>query len=230
MKKLAIILALSATFAQAGEKNLFNGKDFTGWKGNPDSGASRTARITGQTTAGRCQSRKTPSSSGKAKSATSSLTFKYKITDDGRQRRLRQLRHPVSQQAGEARSIPWSPAIRRTSRPARPTAASSTRKKAAASSPSAARKSSSTQGDDAKKPKIEVTGRSANPRKSRRDQDRGLERIQDHRQGQPPPALHQRQADRRRHRRDRRSREDGHPRPPNPRRSSDDGPVQGHRA
>ena len=37
MKKLPLLLALaaSATLASAAEKQLFNGKDLTGWKGQP---------------------------------------------------------------------------------------------------------------------------------------------------------------------------------------------------
>jgi len=51
MKKLALILALSATFAQAGEKNLFNGKDLTGWKGQPGFWSVKDGALTGQSTA-----------------------------------------------------------------------------------------------------------------------------------------------------------------------------------
>ena len=35
--------------AQAGEKQLFNGKDLTGWDGNPSSGPSKDGAITGKT-------------------------------------------------------------------------------------------------------------------------------------------------------------------------------------
>lgn len=51
MKHLAIFLALSASFVQAGEKNLFNGKDLTGWKGQPEFWSVKDGAITGQTTA-----------------------------------------------------------------------------------------------------------------------------------------------------------------------------------
>ena len=50
MKPLAIIFALSTIFAHAGEKNLFNGKDLTGWKGQPEFWSVRDGAITGRTT------------------------------------------------------------------------------------------------------------------------------------------------------------------------------------
>ncbi|MEY3894677.1 MAG: hypothetical protein RLZZ214_196 [Verrucomicrobiota bacterium] len=51
MKPLAFILALTATLAHAGEKNLFNGKDLTGWTGQPGLWSVQDGAITGQTTA-----------------------------------------------------------------------------------------------------------------------------------------------------------------------------------
>ncbi|OYV04067.1 MAG: hypothetical protein CFE26_18860, partial [Verrucomicrobiales bacterium VVV1] len=52
MKKLPILLALaaSASLAHAGEKNLFNGKDLTGWKGQPEFWSVKDGAITGTTT------------------------------------------------------------------------------------------------------------------------------------------------------------------------------------
>lgn len=52
MKKLPILLALAASssFVLAGEKQLFNGKDLTGWKGQPEFWSVKDGTITGQTT------------------------------------------------------------------------------------------------------------------------------------------------------------------------------------
>lgn len=50
MKPLALILALTATLAQAGEKNLFNGKDLTGWTGQPGFWSVKDGAITGEST------------------------------------------------------------------------------------------------------------------------------------------------------------------------------------
>jgi hypothetical protein len=51
MKPLALVIALTATLAHAGEKNLFNGKDLTGWTGQPGFWSVKDGAITGQTTA-----------------------------------------------------------------------------------------------------------------------------------------------------------------------------------
>ncbi len=53
MKKLPILLALAATatFTHADEKKLFNGKDLTGWKGQPEFWSVKDGAITGQSTA-----------------------------------------------------------------------------------------------------------------------------------------------------------------------------------
>jgi hypothetical protein len=48
-KTLLALLAL-ASIAHAGEKSLFNGKDLTGWKGQPDFWSVKDGAITGQTT------------------------------------------------------------------------------------------------------------------------------------------------------------------------------------
>ena len=52
MKLLPILLALTltATLAQAEDKPLFNGKDLTGWKGQPEFWSVKDGTITGQTT------------------------------------------------------------------------------------------------------------------------------------------------------------------------------------
>ena len=53
MQKLTILLVLAAnaTFSQAAEKQLFNGKDLTGWKGQPEFWSVKDGAITGHTTA-----------------------------------------------------------------------------------------------------------------------------------------------------------------------------------
>ncbi len=53
MKKLPILLALAATatLTHADEKKLFNGKDLTGWKGQPEFWSVKDGALTGQTTA-----------------------------------------------------------------------------------------------------------------------------------------------------------------------------------
>ncbi len=52
MKKLPILLTLAAstTLVLAGEKQLFNGKDLTGWKGQPEFWSVQDGAITGHTT------------------------------------------------------------------------------------------------------------------------------------------------------------------------------------
>ena len=52
MKKLPLLLALaaSASFARAAEKQLFNGKDLTGWGGQPEFWSVKDGAITGRTT------------------------------------------------------------------------------------------------------------------------------------------------------------------------------------
>ena len=82
MKHLALILALSATFAQAGEKKLFNGKDLTGWKGQPEFWSVKDGALTGQSTA------ETPVKENtfliwEGEVGDFELHFKYKIVDVG---------------------------------------------------------------------------------------------------------------------------------------------------
>lgn len=52
MKPLPILLAMaaSASFLHAAEKSLFNGKDLTGWKGQPEFWSVKDGAITGQST------------------------------------------------------------------------------------------------------------------------------------------------------------------------------------
>lgn len=49
MKLLPTLFLLSAAFAQAGEKQLFNGTDLTGWEGNPKLWSVQDGAITGKT-------------------------------------------------------------------------------------------------------------------------------------------------------------------------------------
>jgi hypothetical protein len=46
-----ILLALAASFATAAEKQLFNGKDLTGWAGNPELWSVKDGVLVGKTTA-----------------------------------------------------------------------------------------------------------------------------------------------------------------------------------
>jgi hypothetical protein len=51
MKTTAFLLLLAATSLHAGEKSLFNGKDLSGWEGNPKLWSVEDGAITGKTTA-----------------------------------------------------------------------------------------------------------------------------------------------------------------------------------
>jgi hypothetical protein len=82
MKKLPILLALAASvsLAHAGEKNLFNGKDLTGWKGQPEFWSVKDGAITGTST------KETPVKENTfliwdGESGDFELHFKYKILD-----------------------------------------------------------------------------------------------------------------------------------------------------
>ena len=73
------LLAL-ATFSHAGEKSLFNGKDLTGWKGQPEFWSVKDGAITGQTT------KETPVKENTfliwdGEVGDFELHFKYKIVD-----------------------------------------------------------------------------------------------------------------------------------------------------
>ncbi len=48
--KSILVLSLLSTFAHAAPQSLFNGKDLTGWEGNPDLWSVKDGVITGQTT------------------------------------------------------------------------------------------------------------------------------------------------------------------------------------
>ena len=82
MKKLPILLALaaSASLTHAEEKNLFNGKDLTGWKGQPEFWSVKDGAITGTTT------KETPVKENTfliwdGEVGDFELHFKYKIVD-----------------------------------------------------------------------------------------------------------------------------------------------------
>ena len=51
MKASAFLLLLAASSLHAGEKSLFNGKDLTGWEGNPKLWSVEDGAITGKTIA-----------------------------------------------------------------------------------------------------------------------------------------------------------------------------------
>ena len=51
MKSVLFLTLLSTLLAHAGSQNLFNGKDLTGWEGNPDLWSVKDGAITGTTTA-----------------------------------------------------------------------------------------------------------------------------------------------------------------------------------
>ena len=111
---LTLILILSATLAHAAEKSLFNGKDLTGWEGQPEFWSVKDGAITGQTTKDLSAKENTFLIWTAAKSPTSNS---LQIQDHGCRRQLRglrQLRHPVSQQSSNP-SIRSSPATRPTS-------------------------------------------------------------------------------------------------------------------
>ena len=75
-----LALALTATLAQAEDKPLFNGKDLTGWKGQPEFWSVKDGAITGQTT------KETPAKENtfliwEGEAGDFELHFKYKLTD-----------------------------------------------------------------------------------------------------------------------------------------------------
>jgi len=87
MKSLPTLLTLifAATLAHAGEKSLFNGKDLTGWKGQPEFWSVKDGAITGQT------SKETPAKENTfliwqdGEPGDFELTCKFKIVDaDGK--------------------------------------------------------------------------------------------------------------------------------------------------
>jgi hypothetical protein len=83
MKILPALLTLlaAATLAHAEDKQLFNGKDLTGWKGQPEFWSVKDGALTGQTT------KETPAKENTfliwqaGEVGDFELTFKYKLTD-----------------------------------------------------------------------------------------------------------------------------------------------------
>jgi hypothetical protein len=84
MKLLPALLCLSVT-AFAGEKQIFNGKDLTGWKGQDEFWSVQDGAITGHTTAEHMVSENTFLIWQDGEVGDFELTCKYKITDvDGK--------------------------------------------------------------------------------------------------------------------------------------------------
>ncbi len=84
--KILIALLTLGTFAFAGEKQLFNGKDLTGWKGFTELWSVKDGCITGQTQPDAANPGKSTLKSNTfliwdGEVADFELTFKYKITD-----------------------------------------------------------------------------------------------------------------------------------------------------
>ena len=80
-----LALALTATLAHAGEKQLFNGKDLTGWKGQPEFWSVKDGAITGQTTKEKPVTENTFLIWQDGEVADFELTCKFKIVDaDGK--------------------------------------------------------------------------------------------------------------------------------------------------
>ena len=82
MKLLPILLTLTAaTFVQAEDKQLFNGKDLTGWKGVPEFWSVKDGCLTGKTTTENMVKENTFLIWQDGEVADFELTLKYKIVD-----------------------------------------------------------------------------------------------------------------------------------------------------
>lgn len=77
--KSILFLALLTTFSQAAPKALFNGKTLAGWEGNPDLWSVKDGVITGQTTAEKPASGNTFLIWKGGDVADFEITFKYKM-------------------------------------------------------------------------------------------------------------------------------------------------------
>ncbi len=86
MKLLPILLTLvAATFAQAEDKQLFNGKDLTGWKGVPEFWSVQDGCLTGKTTTEKMVEENTFLVWQDGEVGDFELTCKYKLVDkDGK--------------------------------------------------------------------------------------------------------------------------------------------------
>lgn len=78
--KPILLLGLLTALSSAAPKPLFNGKDLTGWEGNPKLWSVKDGAITGQTTAENPASGNTFLIWKKGEVANFELTFKYKMT------------------------------------------------------------------------------------------------------------------------------------------------------
>ena len=83
MKILPALVALvaTATFAHAGERKIFNGKDLTGWKGQPEFWSVENGAITGHTTAENMVKENTFLIWQDGEVRDFELTCKYKLVD-----------------------------------------------------------------------------------------------------------------------------------------------------
>lgn len=84
MKLLPLILATASLTlaANAGDAPLFNGKDLSGWKGQPEFWSVKDGAITGQTTAEQPVKENTFLIWQDGEPGDFELTFQYKITDE----------------------------------------------------------------------------------------------------------------------------------------------------
>lgn len=83
MKNAFLLSTLAlVSLAQAGETNLFNGKDLTGWKGQPEFWSVKDGAITGQTTAETPVKENTFLILQDVEVGDFELHFKYKLTDE----------------------------------------------------------------------------------------------------------------------------------------------------
>lgn len=148
----ALALALVSVASADEGKAIFNGKDLTGWEGNPDLWSVQDGAITGTTKGATPEDKKSTLKHNTFlvwKDGTVGdfeLTFKYRIVagNSGVQYRSKEL--PKGEHG------PSSAVTRPTSRPARPTAASCMKKKAAASWPSVVRRPPSSPARTARSP------------------------------------------------------------------------------
>ena len=88
--------------AEEGFVEIFNGKNLTGWEGNPKLWSVQDGVITGQTTAENSTKGNTFLIWTNGTVADFELRCSFKLVP-GRQQGLRQLRHPVPEQGGESR-------------------------------------------------------------------------------------------------------------------------------
>lgn len=77
--KTILLLSLLSTLAHAEPKSLFNGKDLTGWEGNPDLWSVQDGVITGRTTAEKPTAGNTFLIWKGGEVADFEITFKYKM-------------------------------------------------------------------------------------------------------------------------------------------------------